>query len=193
MESDHFAALPTRGAVVPGWLLVVTKQHRLSLGSVPAEQRDELVEFASAVRGVVERAFGPAVAFEHGPVASGLRVGCGVDHAHLHVVPTDADLRAGAAAEFPGPISWTRVGSVADTAHWVRRGQSYLFVEEADGAAWVGTAAELPSQLFRKVIARAVGAPERFDWNVYPELGNVAATVRALAAPAFAGTGTAHA
>jgi hypothetical protein len=151
------------------------------MGAVEPDKQQELVEFLSDVRALVERAFGPTVLFEHGPASPNLRVGCGVDHAHLHVVPTAADLLAGVPAVFPSPILWRQVTGLSDTASSYRRKESYLFVQTHQGECWLGTHSELPKQLFRKVIANAVGKPERFDWVAYPNVENVLATINALA------------
>lgn len=180
LRSEHFAALPSRGSIVPGWVLVVSSEHLISMGAVEPGKQHELAAFVSDVRALVEDAFGPTVLFEHGPASPNLRVGCGVDHAHLHVVPTDIDLLAGVPTVFSSPIAWREVAGLSDAVEAYRRNESYLYVESRHGGCRLGTHAELPSQLFRKVIANAVGRPERFDWVAYPEAENARATVNAF-------------
>ncbi len=179
-ESERFAAVPSRGSIVPGWVLIVTKEHRICMGEVPTESQQELAKFTSAVRKAVRQAFGPTVVFEHGPSVPNQSVGCGVDHAHLHIVPTSCDLVAGLSDVHPEPVTWCRVTALEDVTACYRRGKSYLFVEQEEGLCWVGTAHELPSQAFRKVIARSVGRSEQFDWKLYPEIENGWVTVEAL-------------
>lgn len=186
LRSDSFVAVPSRGSIVPGWVLVVSSDHLLSMGAVEQGRRQELAEFVSEVRAMVESAFGPSVVFEHGPASPKLRVGCGVDHAHLHVVPTDIDLLAGIPAVFPSQIAWREISGLSATAELYRRNESYLYVEPHLGGCWLGTHSHLPSQLFRKVIANAVGSPERFDWVAYPEVENVLATINAFGVAADA-------
>lgn len=183
LRSDNFVAVPSRGSIVPGWVLVVTSDHILSMGAVEPDKRQELTEFVSDVRSMVEGTFGPAVLFEHGPASPNLRVGCGVDHAHLHIVPTTVDLMEGVPAVFPSPIAWREAKGLDDTTEPYHRNESYLYVEARRGGCWLGTHTSLPSQLFRKVIANAVGRPERFDWTTFPETENVLATINAFGVP----------
>lgn len=190
-ESEHFVAVPTRGAIVPGWVLLVPRNHVLCLAALPPDQWGEFEAFCAEVWDAVQAGFGPAAAFEHGPAAPNQRVGCGVDHAHLHIVPTACDLRGGAEVEFPGRIVWEPARALADAIARHRRGQPYLYVQQfREGPAWLGTYADLPSQLFRKVIARSVGRPDQFDWAAHPGHRNVAATVDALTTIAAAAGGT---
>ena len=64
--TNNFVVMPTLGLIVPGWLMVVSKDHaRCVLG----HSREELVELSwliSFVRNIVEKYYGPTVAFEHG-------------------------------------------------------------------------------------------------------------------------------
>jgi ATP adenylyltransferase len=185
-ETEHFAALPSVGAIVPGWVLVVSKHHVLNMGLVPLHLQTELGEFARAVKGLVESRFGPAVAFEHGPSADNQQAGCGVDHAHLHVVPTDCDLIRRTPGLFDGEIKWAKAAALVATVEPARRGTNYLFVEDQSGTRWIGTHPRLPSQLFRRVIAEWVGKGQRYDWKQFPEPENVRRTLAAFESQALA-------
>ena len=105
---------------------------------------------------------------QHGPASVSSAIGCGVDYAHLHLVPTKCDVRSGAERLAPF-IGWRRVGSIRDVRHHAKAAGGYWFVQQpyAAGLAYVGCclAAEAPSQLFRKVIASYVGDISSYDWK----------------------------
>src|SRR5579862_8951840 len=84
-ESPNFVAVPSLGALVEGWLLLIPKCHVLSLGSLPDSTHEELNEFKEFLYAALIQCYGSASAFEHGPIIEKSAVGCGVDHAHLHI------------------------------------------------------------------------------------------------------------
>lgn len=180
LESKNFVAVPTLGAMVPGWLLVVPKEYYLCIGAMEVDRRRELVDFVKAVTNLLERTFGDIVLFEHGPSRRGSAVGCGVDYAHLHVVSTMCDIMDQVARLAPW-IEWVEVEGFESAAEVFETGSEYLFVQQScSGGAHIGLGDEIPSQLLRKAIANYLGRPDKFDWKTYPELENVLTTLAML-------------
>src|SRR5438045_3937670 len=66
LETHNFVAAPTLGAIVEGWLLLVPKRHCLSVGTLPEAYRTELMRLKDELWSVLEEAYGPVAAFEHG-------------------------------------------------------------------------------------------------------------------------------
>src|SRR4051794_2267005 len=63
-ESRDFVAVPSVGALVPGWLLAIPKRHALNLAVLP---RDEAAAFAAQLGALKARCtelFGPITTFE---------------------------------------------------------------------------------------------------------------------------------
>src|SRR3954463_3923790 len=88
LETDNFAVIPSLGALIEGWVLLVPKLHCVSLGALPDTLRDEADSLERVMRMTLRAQYHhPIVSFEHGPSASLHGTGCGVDHAHLHLVP----------------------------------------------------------------------------------------------------------
>jgi ATP adenylyltransferase len=90
LESDNFMAIASIGSFIAGWTLIVPKSHSLSCSSFFEDQ--EFLEFSIKTKKHVESIFGNVVMFEHGAGKAGSLIGCGVDHAHLHIVPHPASL-----------------------------------------------------------------------------------------------------
>jgi diadenosine tetraphosphate (Ap4A) HIT family hydrolase len=164
-QSRNFVVVPTVGSIVPGWVLIVPRQHFLCIGSMGDALLHELNELRHEVILSLKSRFGPVAIFEHGPAKMSTLVGCGVDHAHLHLVATQIDLLAGAQAITEQPLSWAKVSGLDETTTYYKKQKSYLYVESPGGESWIGTGPHIQSQLFRQVIATASGQKEAFDWK----------------------------
>lgn len=182
-ESRNFVAIPTVGALIEGWLLVVPRMPILSFARLSRPLFSELELFLNEVVPAIQAIYGPVSVFEHGPSCPASAVGCGVDYAHLHLVPVDCDLLVGAKHIAP-KIRWSRVGSITDVRQHANNDGGYWFLQQTFGVGecYVGTCPnEKPvSQLFRKVIANRLGRPSDFDWKQYSGKVEIAATVEKL-------------
>lgn len=178
-ESPNFVALPTVGALVKGWLLIVPRKFHLCYGALDESLFAEFESFKSEVVSAVENCFGQVAVFEHGPASKLRSSGCGVDHAHVHVVPTEIDL-VQAASKLQDSLNWQEVPSLRSSRSIFTQGVDYLYVEQPIGAGFICCHSSFPSQLMRRVIANFLGAPERYDWRRHPMLENVLATISEL-------------
>jgi ATP adenylyltransferase len=180
-EDPEFVAVPSIGALIPGWMLVVPRRHALSLVSLDEGERQRLWRFVRATGESVAADYGPVTLFEHGPACSGHAAGCGIDHAHLHVVPTgDLDLLRGAQTHLP-ELQWRAVSDLDAAQEAVDVDEDYLFLETPSRERWLSTGHAIPSQAFRRVIAAELGCPGDFNWRSHPQLDVVKRTIeRAL-------------
>jgi ATP adenylyltransferase len=187
MESRNFRVLPSLGALVEGWVLVVPKGHFLSMATVPISLLPEMDDLKSAVATRLCRIYGAISAFEHGPGKNQRKVGCGVDHAHLHMLPVDFDLLT-AATPFLPTDSRVEEASLTHCQLAARAGDDYIYLEQPLGRGRIIHSQKLGSQLFRRAIAASLGVPDEFDWRTNPKIENVDATIRAFVADSQAGT-----
>jgi ATP adenylyltransferase len=182
-ESQSFVAVPSVGALVEGWFLVVPRTRVLSFAEIPNSQISELQEFLQEIASVVESAYGPVSLFEHGPSMRGSTIGCGVDYAHLHLVPVSCDLISGARQISPN-IKWTEVNGFEGIRRYAGSHNGYWFVQQpfGSGPCQVGvyTSGDGVSQLFRRVIANHLGQSLQYDWKNESGQSLVAATVNRL-------------
>lgn len=179
-ESRDFVAVPSLGALVPGWILLVPKRHILNLARLDPQQQSALRVEALRLKSSIEPIFGPVTMFEHGPSQAGSRVGCGVDHAHMHLVPAGGlDLLVLAQASYPD-LPWY-LSAGLDTARRANAaGLPYLLIEAPDGSSVVAASPEIPSQAVRRLIAAEQGRPDQFDWAQFPQLEAVQETLNRL-------------
>src|SRR6266566_5391719 len=82
-ESRNFVVVPTVGAIIPGWLLLLPRKHFLCVGAMSDGLFCELLELRRVATKALSDSFGGVTCFEHGPAEPCTKVGCGVDHAHL--------------------------------------------------------------------------------------------------------------
>jgi len=178
--SDNFVALPSIGALVEGWLLLVPKNHYISIGALPDTLFAELDAFKSFLCSVLIECYGLTVAFEHGASKERRSVGCGVDHAHLHLVPVSFDLANLALPMLPCGASWSPAG-LDDCRSSHQRGEDYLYIEQPISFGRIATG-DIGSQLFRRVIASGIGSPDGYNWREHPHVERVMATISRIRA-----------
>lgn len=178
-ETDRFVVVPSVGALVAGWVLVIPRVEVIAVGALDAASIVELEPLKDRVIFAVQRAFGSAAVFEHGPVAPGLQLGCSVDHAHLHILPAPCSLLE-EAIDFQPSLAWHQVEGLRGTSELFQQSRSYLYVEQPRGCACIADAELAPSQFFRRIIARHLGIPSKFDWRTHPMTNNVYETVARL-------------
>lgn len=150
------------GMLVEGWLLVVPSRHVTSLAQLSDHEWDDARQLARRARKLVADEYGvQPITFEHGAAGTGRPAGCGIDHAHLHVVPLDMDVRSQLA----------KVDGDAHAGEWMKisnrprhlDGYDYLWVADATGS-WVRYSDHQPSQVVRRAIAHDLGQSV-WDWK----------------------------
>ena len=176
-QSRNFVAIPTIGSTIEGWLLLVPKEHFLCIGALSDNLLIELNSFKELIYKTLSDCYGSIVFFEHGPSKPNQAIGCGVDHAHLHAIPFEYDLATEANKISPVPLKWEAINGFEDLKKFYERKLSYLYVEQKIGEPLVATHPKIPSQLFRRVIAKSVGNQERYNWKKYIEEQNIKATI----------------
>jgi ATP adenylyltransferase len=187
LESDHFMVLPSLGALVEGWLLIVPKSHLISMGELSKALESEFLALKCEVVQLVENLYGSAATFEHGPSATKHQVGCGVDHAHLHVVPVAHDLEAAVAPFLPTDAQWNNA-DLQSCRDAFRAGTDYLYLESRTRRGRILVHDQLGSQLFRRAIAQSIGAEGQFNWRQHPQFVNTSKTIDSVRKAILAGS-----
>ncbi|GKS59809.1 hypothetical protein YTPLAS18_33360 [Nitrospira sp.] len=178
-ESPNFVALPSLGSLVEGWLLLVPKRHFISFGAIPESFLPEILEIKQFLFNLLVQHYGTAAAFEHGPYMASRSVGCGVDHAHLHLVPIRFNLAQAVLPYLPSDANW----EVADLTHCRiahATGEDYLYLEQPIGSGRITTHHDFGSQLFRKAIAARLGMENQYNWREHHQLPTVLTTIKRL-------------
>lgn len=182
LETDDFVLTPTLGSVVPNWLLLWPKQPYLSC----LEWKGADADLDEVARNALSQLDAPMpdnyIWFEHGCAKHGSLTGCGVNHAHLHILLDPyfsleqfhstveqflEDQRSGKS------ISKTHASSFGGDYHCYG-GNGKTHIPRGSG--------ELGSQFFRKVVASLANETENWDYRKHPFEVNVQRTLDALTA-----------
>jgi ATP adenylyltransferase len=180
IETTNFVVIPSLGALIEGWVLVVPKEHHISMGALPEQLRAEADELELRTRTLLSDRYGsPIVAFEHGPSASQHGTGCGVDHAHLHLLPLACDLSRYVTPFVPHSLKWHPCNWVERTeAH--KSGLDYLYLKPDGARGLIAVSEDFGSQVFRRAIADYLGAADQFSWREFPQFEIVGQTIEIL-------------
>jgi ATP adenylyltransferase len=175
-ENDRFLIVPAWGCLVEGYLLAITKKHYYSIANLPPAMLLELSEIKEAMRRTVTRWFTAPIFFEHGPVCKTNRAGSCIDHAHLHCVPVDFDL----VPQLRSSHQVTKIEKLEDIAKQTLVDRSYIYFENQEQEKYILEGDSVPSQYFRRIIARQLGIPDQWNWALFPFKKKAQATLKTL-------------
>lgn len=185
-ETERLVAVPSVGPLLPGWLLVLPKQHALSLADFGRADVPRIEAEIETVGASWAQVFGRLTWFEHGPSSPQSEVGCSVDHAHMHLVPLAGFNLLGATQAHMPQIEFKRVSGLSAAVEALDAELPYLYLRTEDGESWLAQSSEIPSQAFRRVLAIEQGRAEEFDWKSSPHSKTLEETIRRAGALARA-------
>lgn len=181
IDLGDMVVTPTLGSIVPHWVL-----------GIPKRRADNLVQWSSgdparplcAIREIIARLDADpskVIWFEHGPVSRGSVVGCGIDHAHVHILlePRFGFAEFSKAAREQSALTWQ--SGTGDPYTRIPADTSYLVAGSDENYAVALSVEIVGSQFFRRVIASLTNDVHRWDYRVHPHVENAARTVAAYA------------
>ncbi|MCP4303812.1 MAG: hypothetical protein GY788_02820 [bacterium] len=176
LQNEAFVVIPALGTIVTGYVLIVPRNHFLSMSQIPGPERIFLREVISsvAVATAPHGAVDGLLVYEHGDNGSGQRARPCIEHAHAHVLPSGYGL----GASFERSLC-RRADAPASIADLERDpGEDYHYLSYG-GRASIYFDCRLGSQYMRKQLASRVGVQGHWDWAIEPLPENAART-RAL-------------
>ncbi|WP_433683363.1 hypothetical protein [Nocardia sp. CA-119907] len=178
-ETPHFVIFPCIGALVPDYVLIVSKRHTLSAGWFNDEEQADLRQLIDRWTGRLGSAGNSVVLFEHGSYDFRDKGGACYDHAHIHLIAADAQPEAFVKSVAEDVVlhrcdDW--LSAAVDSVQ--RQERSYLAMR-TDGHDYIGNSRQARSQFFRRHLAAWLGAePGGWDWLVYPEIERVQGMIK---------------
>ena len=169
-RDEDMIVCPTLGSFMPYWYLIIPTQHHLNFvdWASEADKRSIADEVQRLVRDVLGEN-DDYIWFEHGPASRGSITGCGVDHAHVHVIlecgfGTNDMLRA--AAEL-GVHDWHR-SDFEDVFDNRTYDSEYLAFGSSSTGYLKNLSKPVGSQFFRRVLSRLNGKRTDWDYKQHP-------------------------
>jgi diadenosine tetraphosphate (Ap4A) HIT family hydrolase len=180
-SNNEFVAVASIGAFIDGWTLIIPKEHQFSMKNLYEDQC--FTDISKIVVSHLCTHYGPLIAFEHGANKCGSQTGCGIDHAHLHIVPLNKPLLPDIK---DSQLKWIpcRASEILERS----ANNEYLFYAEIgnkdDWQNFLGYLhiLETPiSQFFRRLIAKQTGYADQCDYKRFPHIDTALKTHRILA------------
>lgn len=164
LENDYFVAMPSLGALVDDWLVVIPRRPMATLSSMTNQERAALNDLRGQLKTKVSaRNQSEALyEFEHGGVYGGV-VSCGVDQAHLHMAWLPFNLIEICKQK---ELGWRQSEDVSLLNRESAGLIDYLFVQ-GHGHAMIANPQQPTSQWFRKLIGETLGSVE-WDYKLAP-------------------------
>lgn len=156
---------PTLGSFLPYWYLIIPTQHYMNFADWESASNERSVY--RRINSLVRDVLGDVdnyIWFEHGPTSKGSITGCGVDHAHIHVI-LDCDF---------GTREILRAATELGVDNWEQSDFNCVFRNRIDSGEYLafgdsktGFSKKLlkpvGSQFFRRALAHLDG--KRTDWD----------------------------
>ena len=178
-EDDDFFIIPAVGAFISGYVLILSKEHLYSMCYLSIEKKIKLQNIISKLTSIYEAKYGYApLFFEHGASYDCPNLsGCCLVHAHIHVVPH----RFGIMENMKTVLGLEEVNSI-DKFYAESLNKPYLFFINNDKKIFFKAFSEvvMPSQVFRKWIAKDIGIATEWDWRIHRFNKNIYKTVIAI-------------
>lgn len=160
--TKKFVIMPMVGPLVPGYLLIVPKDHYLSISQLPKEQVEELKTIKQELQKVFNETYGKCVFYEHGALSCSLKGGSCSDHAHLHIVAVDVDVKEQFSKygyELRKIVDYSKIMEQKE------KNMPYLYYENQENEMFIADAPIVESQFIRKLIAKDINSTDRALWN----------------------------
>lgn len=166
IQNDNYMLLPSVGAMINGWTLVIPKEHGYSMRSYYNKKEFELF-FNQSVNLIKNKYPNKRIfIFEHGANTFGSLTSCGTNHSHLHIIPSDFyildDIKC--IMEFE-KIKLSQLESYVGNSEYLLYCEIDNFDLYNDLECYVHILTKPTSQFFRKVIANKLGIPEKYNYK----------------------------
>ena len=167
-ESESFYVKAALGQFVQGYVLINTKKHYPNYASIRDERLfDELNRLINVVcEKLSQYSNNSFLIFEHGSLntfcKSGSCIAKCIDHAHLHVIPTDVDIET----ELKNEFDWLRINSLHELS--MIRHMPYIFYQ-SNGRKYVFFIKKhIQSQFVRKILCEKMSISNQWNWRTNP-------------------------
>lgn len=174
--SRNFALIADIAPLVEGHVLLVPREHFLSIGHLPVDLQTEFDEFRAECIALVAKHYRTPTVLEHGSTLGS--VSSCISHAHWHLIPGVGgilELIAADGLESMEIASWRALRTISDSC------RPYIYVFQSSRQMVYTDVSSIPRQYLRMKSAEILGIPDpEWDWglSLHPEL--LRSTVKVL-------------
>jgi diadenosine tetraphosphate (Ap4A) HIT family hydrolase len=162
-ETEQFVIYPSISPLASGHLLVFPKSHVSNLMMLPQYAILDLQEAVSFATQRLVSIFEKPLIFEHG-VTETAGTACGINHAHLHLVPIPEEVTERVALRVSKQYPAISHGSFVDIFEHHHRDKPYLLYGLSMDELNITFEDTIPSQFMRKLISIELNR-DLWDWK----------------------------
>ncbi len=165
IENEHFIVVPSISPIVEGHLLIFPKYHIKNLAEIKPNSLNMFFDIMNKSIEMISSSYDKTFVFEHGVGQDGY-LGCGIDHAHLHIIPLSYKI----ADKIIKNISDAFPNSISDNLENIllnmNKINSYLLYGKDIEEMYCTSSSQIPSQYIRKMITEELNGYE-WDWKKF--------------------------
>lgn len=180
-RTQNFVALPSVTPITPGHVLILPVMHVTSFSQLPQFLNTAFMQFCAEVVDHVSSQFGTVFYWEHG-VGYERSGGCGVTHAHLHVMPLGWGIKKRLHQFLTEVLPSPEQVAFANLRERAGRHNSYLYWGFSEGGSFASLSEQIPSQLVRQKAASLLGSTT-WDWRALTHWDYFLETFESLEVP----------
>ena len=171
-ESDNFIVLPAIGALVDGYLMIVSKKHINSMSLLKENEKIEYEFLIEKYRNKFKNIYNKfPIIFEHGsPINDSDMKASSVIHAHTHIVNHNFINEESIVKNLNFKI--------LENLNYLSKEQNYIMYINPENICYVSYNFEPVSQMMRKIIAKDLGYENKFDWKKEIFIENINSTIK---------------
>lgn len=175
-SSENFYVKSALGQFVSGYVLINSKEHIPNFSFLNSEVKFlELEVLIAKTKKNIQNILGNTdfIIFEHGSINKFcFNTNCDskcIDHAHLHIIPTNIDL----IKELKNSFSNTQIKSISDIGK--HKNKSYIYYSSSinNENYFFQITNFIPSQYMRQLICKNLQIPNYWNWFEYPFRNNI--------------------
>ena len=168
-ETKYFYVIPALGALVEGYVIIVSKEHvnsMIELDNYILKEYDSLLKKYRSQFKEFYRKY--PIVFEHGnPDISDFCSSC-VDHAHAHIVNHNFKNEDDVLKK----LNLQRIDNINNIID-----RNYIFYQNHLGENYITYNFKPVKQMMRREIAKDLGIEEMYNWRQYPFNENMRKTI----------------
>lgn len=165
-ETESFRVIPSVGAFIDGYVLIVTKEHMSSLAELNDEQKKEYQNLVLKISEIFKKVYGKTpILFEHGtPDIHNSMSANSIIHAHSHIV----NFKFENEKEILEKYNFVPIKSFEEVEK-----ENYIYFQNGSGEKFVSYQFDSTSQFMRILIANEVNREEQYNWREFDFKENI--------------------
>lgn len=168
-ETNSFIIMPGIGALVPGYVLIVTKRHIYSMAFLTKEEKVEYEDILIRYRDKFKKIYGKyPIIFEHGALKGKEGSANSVSHAHSHIMNYNFKEEN----KIITKLNLKKIDNISNI-----KTNNYIYYKSPNGEDYITYDFEPISQMMRLLVATELGMKDRYDWHKYLFEENIHKTI----------------